>query len=234
MVVLLLSALLAARLIDRVRVDRPSEAATSKQADSPKMADRAPKLISPVDYNHNGVDDYSDIVAGTRQDAEHHPHYDSGYYQGGYPPADRGACTDLVWPSLRTAGYDLKAMVDADIASHPDAYSAAISRPDPNIDFRRASVLGIFLGRYGQTLTNDTADHDQWGQADLVVFDNGWHIGVVSDRRDQSGVPLLLHNMGQKERENDYLNSPKRRPITGHYRFDASKVPADVLKAWTS
>lgn len=39
------------------------------------------------------MDDYADIVAGARKDAENHPAYDSGYYQGGYPPADRGACT---------------------------------------------------------------------------------------------------------------------------------------------
>lgn len=37
------------------------------------------------------MDDYADIVAGARKDAENHPAYDSGYYQGGYPPAERAA-----------------------------------------------------------------------------------------------------------------------------------------------
>lgn len=59
-----------------------------------------------------------------RKDAKNHPTHDSGYYQGGYPPADRGACTDLVWRAFREAGYDLKAMVDADIAADPASYAS--------------------------------------------------------------------------------------------------------------
>nr|WP_236034317.1 DUF1287 domain-containing protein [Bifidobacterium saguinibicoloris] len=191
-----------------------------------------PKAVSPVDFNGNGTDDYADIVAGARADAEARPAYDDGYYQGGYPPSDRGACTDLVWRAFRAAGYDLKAMVDADIAADSASYRAVAPKPDPNIDFRRTGVLDVFFAKYGQSLTLDPSDREAWQGGDIVVFQHVKHIGVVSDKRDKDGVAYILHNMGQKQRENDYLTFRKHMTVTGHYRFDASKVPASVLKAW--
>ena len=199
---------------------------------SPEQTAAHPPLASPVDYDHDGLDDYTAMVRGAHQEARRHPRYDSGYYQGGYPPDDRGACSDEIWRAFRQAGYDLKAMVDADIASSPGAYAGVISRPDPNIDFRRTKVLGVFLSRYAQRLTNDTAATDQWQQGDIVIFDTSWHIGIASDKRDSQGIPLLLHNMGQRARENDYLGSLSCRPVTGHFRFDASKIQPAVLKPW--
>ena len=38
--------------------------------------------------------------------------------------------------------------------------------------------------------------------------------------------------MGQRQRENDYLAFRKHMAVTGHYRFDASQVPQDVLRLW--
>ncbi|MBT1164991.1 DUF1287 domain-containing protein [Bifidobacterium felsineum] len=187
---------------------------------------------SPVDFNGNGVDDYGDIVAGARKDAEARPQYDDGYYQGGYPPADRGACTDLVWRAFREAGYDLKSMVDADIAADPGSYASVAPNPDPNIDFRRTGVLDVFFAKYGQTLTTNTADISAWQAGDIVVFEHTRHIGVISDKRDDGGLPYVLHNMGQQQRENDYFAFKRHMTVTGHYRFDASKVPQQVLKAW--
>ena len=212
----------------------PSAGPSSPTAASPATAPsvQVDNIVSPVDFNGNGVDDYSDIVAGARADAEAMPTYDDSYYVGGYPPDDRGACTDLVWRAFRQAGYSLKDMVDADIATHPEHYPS-ISAPDPNIDFRRAGTLDGFFSTYGQTLTLDVNDVAQWQPGDIVIFENGVHVGVVSDKRDARGIPLLLHNNRQKQREEDYLSRGKRFAITGHYRFDASQVPQDVLKAWS-
>ncbi|NEG54642.1 DUF1287 domain-containing protein [Bifidobacterium sp. SMA15] len=194
---------------------------------------RYPKAVSPVDYNGNGVDDYADIVAGARIDAENRPAYDDGYYEGGYPPDDRGACTDLVWRAFRNAGYDLKSMVDADVAADPGSYAAVAPRPDPNIDFRRTGVLDVFFAKYGEKLTLDPADHAQWQGGDIVVFQHVKHIGIVSDKRDANGTAFVLHNMGQRQRENDYLAFDTHMAVTGHYRFDVSKVPQGVLRKWS-
>lgn len=193
---------------------------------------RYPMEKSPVDYDGDGIDDYTDILDGARKDAQAAPTYDDGYYQGGYPPADRGACTDVVWRAFAEAGYDLKAMVDADIAAHPADYAAVVPAPDPNIDFRRTGVLDVFFGKYAQSLTTDVTDAAAWQGGDIVVFEHTRHIGVVSDRRDKDGLTFVIHNMGQRQRENDYFAFGTHMAVTAHYRFDASRVPQDVLRAW--
>ena len=122
--------------------------------------------------------------------------------------------------------------VDADIAARPQAYLRVISKPDPNIDFRRTGVLDVFFATYGVNLGTDIHG-DDWEQGDIVVFEHNRHIGVVSDRRDRQGLPLIIHNMGQKQRENDYFAFRKHMAVTGHYRFDASHIPPSVVKPWS-
>ena len=194
------------------------------------MAARYPLEPSPVDFDDDGVDDYTDILAGARADAEAAPAYDDGYYEGGYPPEGRGACTDTVWRAFAEAGYDLKAMVDADIARDPAAYAQVVPEPDPNIDFRRVRVLDVFFARYARALTTDASNVAAWQAGDIVVFGGGRHIGIVSDLRDANGTPFIVHNMGQPRREEDYLAYPFSMPPTAHYRFDASQVPSEVLR----
>ncbi|RSX53258.1 hypothetical protein D2E25_1231 [Bifidobacterium goeldii] len=222
--------------VQRARNGSSANTTTTANDDSVMPSDvaaqRYPRLVSSTDFNNNGADDYADIVEGARQDAQAHPTYDDGYYQGGYPPDDRGACTDLVWRAFRNAGYDLKAMVDADIAADPTTYKAVAPKADPNIDFRRTGVLDAFFAKYGQQLTTDIAQHDQWQPGDIVVFEHTRHIGVISDKRDKDGNPYVLHNMNQLHRENDYLAFQRHMTVTGHYRWDAARVPADVLRAW--
>jgi uncharacterized protein YijF (DUF1287 family) len=205
---------------------------TTASAAVSSSSSRRAQLKSISDFDHDGIDDYTDIVQGAHLQAEARPKYDDGYYQGGYPPEGKGACTDMVWHAFANAGYDLKAMVDKDIAENPSAYKAVVSKADPNIDFRRVGVLGVFFTRYGDSLTTDTAQHDQWQQGDLVIFDSTWHIGIASDNRDKQDIPLLLHNMGQEHRENDYLTFASRRPITKHLRFAPDKLPASLRIAW--
>lgn len=194
---------------------------------------RYPLMPSPVDFDGDGIDDYTDILDGARAEAMAAPVYDAGYYEGGYPPDDRGACTDTVWRAFATAGYDLKGMVDADIARDPTAYARVASSPDPNIDFRRVGVLQVFFSRYAVELGCDTADAASWQAGDIVVFGDAEHIGIVSDRRDARGVPFIIHNMGQPFREEDYLAYPWAMHPTAHYRFDATRVASEVLAAFS-
>ena len=188
-------------------------------------------IVSPADGDGDGIDDYADLVAGARADALARPVYDSGYYEGGYPPEGRGACTDLVWRAFAHAGYDLKAMVDADVRARPERYPA-IETPDPNIDFRRVSTLEAFLSAHAQSLTTSLDDADAWQPGDIVTFGTDTHIGICSDVRDARGVPLLLHNSGQARREEDYLGRPFSLAVSGHFRFDAAQVDPDVIRSW--
>lgn len=186
-------------------------------------------LYSAVDYNQNGTDDFADLVLGARKDAQNHPKYDGSFYvQGGYPPDEIGVCTDVIWRAFRQAGYSLRDMVDADIQKYPERYPAA-AQPDPNIDFRRVRNLRVFFDTYATLMTVEPDDIAAWQPGDIVIFGDNDHIGIVSDKRSAEGRTYIIHNGGQPNREEDYL---KRGSITAHYRFDASKLDSQMLKAW--
>lgn len=186
------------------------------------------RVLSEVDFNQNGKDDYTDILIGARKDAEAMPKYDGSYVAGGYPPDDIGVCTDLVWRAFKEAGYSLKDMLDNDIAVYRSDYPNA-DPPDPNIDFRRVKNLKVFFEKYAISLTCDIERVEEFQAGDIVIFGDDNHIGIVSDKRDKDGHTYILHNANQKKREENYLL--KHTP-TSHYRFDASAIPQSVLCAW--
>ncbi|WP_051259790.1 DUF1287 domain-containing protein [Peptoniphilus mikwangii] len=185
-------------------------------------------IKSTIDYNKNGIDDYSDILIGAKKDAVNHPEYDGSYVDGGYPPDNKGVCTDLVWRAFKEAGYNLKDMIDADISRDKSYYH--IEKPDPNIDFRRVPNLDKFFKKYAVSLTTDINDYDAFNPGDIITYlDKPQHIGIVSDIKNKDGRAYLIHNAGQSERENDNLDFGK---ISGHYRFDSSKINPEILKPY--
>ena len=183
---------------------------------------------SQIDFNNNGVDDYTDIMLGARKDAQNKPRYDGKYIDGGYPPDDIGVCSDVVWRAFKNAGYNLREMVDNDIKSRPEAYTQ-ITKPDTNIDFRRVKNLRVFFDKYAISLTTDINDISEWQPGDIIIFNDNSHIGIVSDKRNRDGNTYIIHNGGQPNREEDYL---KRTKVVAHYRFDASKIDSSVLIPW--
>ena len=185
-------------------------------------------VLSAVDYNKNGADDYTDILLGARADAINRPTYKSVYYSDAYPPDDIGVCTDVVWRAFKNAGYSLRDMVDNDIINRPEAYTR-IEHRDNNIDFRRVYNLHVFFKEHAISLTTDINDIEQWQAGDIVIFNNDKHIGIVSDKRDRNGQTYIIHNGGQPIREENYL---VRAKVTKHYRFDASKMDNNLLISW--
>lgn len=175
-------------------------------------------IYSNIDYNQNGIDDYTDILNGAKKEAKRHPKYVSKYYDNGYPEENEGVCTDVIWRSLKEAGYDLKALVTEDIKNNREDYPNILTI-DSNIDFRRVTNLNIYFKRNVLVLTNDLNEIDQWQPGDIVVFGNE-HIGIISDQRNRKGIPYLIHNAGQPKLEEDTLERwAKKKKITGHYRF---------------
>jgi uncharacterized protein YijF (DUF1287 family) len=172
---------------------------------------------SGSDQNRNGVDDSTDILLGARTDAENRPVYRSDYYEGGYPPDGEGVCTDVVWRAFSNAGFNLKDMVDSDIAANIDSYPRVEGSPDPNIDFRRVPNLRVFFERKAISLTLDISEIEEWQPGDIVTYGDT-HIAIVSDRRNKTGKPYIIHNLGQYNREEDALT---RKVISGHFRLKA-------------
>lgn len=169
---------------------------------------------SSQDADHDGVDDQTDILASARAYLATNPKYQSKYYSGGYPDDGYGVCTDVVAFALKAAGYDIMTLLDADVRAHPDAYS--IATPDSNIDFRRVNNLSTYFQRHFLSLPTDFTDLSAWQGGDIVVYPS--HIGIVSDRRNRDGIPLILHHYSpfQATYEEDTLTTYDQ--ITGHYR----------------
>jgi uncharacterized protein YijF (DUF1287 family) len=157
--------------------------------------------------------------------------YDASYqlirYPGGDVPPDRGACTDVLVRALRNAGYDLQQLIHEDMRRHfrlyPQKYG--LRAPDPSIDHRRASNHVVFLRRFGQELPRSTAGWAAatWQPGDLIYWGEErapWHCGVISDRLNGRGLPLVIHNVGGA-REEDVLTMDR---IAGHFRYPADRA----------
>lgn len=168
-----------------------------------------------------------DVVRAARQQIGVTVIYDGGYqdieYPGGDVPMERGVCTDVVVRALRRAkSIDLQKLVHEDMTAHFREYPSrsrwGLKGPDPNIDHRRVPNLMTWFRRaeYSRTTTTEAVDYLP---GDIVAWNLGGgiqHIGIVSDRRAATGVPLVIHNIGAGTREEDILF---RYAIIGHYRL---------------
>jgi len=168
------------------------------------------------------------LVAAARQQVGVTLLYDGSYQRLAYPmgdvPIERGVCTDVVIRAFRVLGRDLQQLVHQDMTRHFKRYPQnwGLSRPDRNIDHRRVPNLARFFERHG-TVLNATVAPKDFQPGDLVTFTlpgNLPHIGIISNRRDPQGIPLLIHNVGAGTREEAALTS---WPIVGRYRYSGEQ-----------
>ncbi len=152
--------------------------------------------------------------------------YDPAYKKLAYPngdvPMDRGVCTDVVIRAYRQGlGIDLQQLVHDDMAKNFASYPKTwgLSKPDPNIDHRRVPNLQRYFKRRNAELAMSD-EYSSCEAGDLVTMmlpGNLPHIGIVSGKKaEDSGRPLLIHNIGAGTREEDILAT---YPHTGRYRF---------------
>ncbi len=169
---------------------------------------------------------YDWILIGARKEVKNGTFYDASYQALAYPGGDidssSGACTDVIIRALRHAGYDLQVLIHDDMKEHFSIYPHlwGLSGPDPNIDHRRTQNQMFFFERYGEILTLEVSDEtlSKWRHGDLIYWlfpDGQQHTGVISDRRNRQGIPLVIHNASVAKEENCLL----RWNIIGHYRF---------------
>ena len=143
-----------------------------------------------------------------------------------------GVCSDVIIRALRALGIDLQKEVHEDMSAHFSAYphNWGLIRPDANIDHRRVPNLQTFFTRRKAQLKVSTQGAD-YRPGDLVTQmlpGNLPHIVIVSDRRRDDGVPLVIQNIGKGASEDDYLFGS---PITGHYRFLPPVPPAPLRRS---
>lgn len=164
------------------------------------------------------------LVAAAREQIGITVTYDPSYqrldYPGGDVESDRGVCTDVVVRAYRRLGLDLQVLVHEDMtaafATYPQRWG--LTRPDRNIDHRRVPNLAMFFARHGESLGTSTQAAD-FAPGDIVTWrlaSGVPHIGIVSDRVNAAGVPLVIHNIGRGAVEEDVLFAYE---VTGRYRY---------------
>lgn len=173
------------------------------------------QIHSTIDEDQDGIDDQTDILEGTFDYIASKPKYKSRYYPAGYSDDEYGVCTDVVANALKSAGYDPMVLIQEDIEKNPDDYD--IDEPDINIDFRRVENLKVYFSHTAISLTTDISNAEEWQGGDIVIFQN--HVGIISDRRNENGVPYVIHHNDpwQTAYEQDILET--RDDIVGHYRI---------------
>ena len=172
---------------------------------------------SNIDKDNDGIDDQTDILNNVRNYISKNPKYKSKYYETGYPNDEYGVCTDVVAFGLKDAGYDLMELVNEDIHNNREKYN--IENVDRNIDFRRVRNLDIYFRNNHIALTTDLSQIKEWQGGDIIVFKD--HIGIISDKRNKKGIPLLIHHANplQVNYEEDVLELYGQDYIIGHYRI---------------
>lgn len=155
------------------------------------------------------------------------PTYQRLRYPGGDVPLERGVCTDVIVRAYRALGLDLQKLVHEDMLAAPRAYPRnwGGKGTDTNIDHRRVPNLEAYFKRHGQTLAV-TREATAYAAGDIVVWrlSSGVpHIGIVGERSELGGLPLVVHNIGAGARIEDVLFD---YTITGHYRW----LPGEVRR----
>ncbi|MHA3915557.1 DUF1287 domain-containing protein [Halovulum sp. GXIMD14793] len=165
------------------------------------------------------------LAEAAEERATHFVLYDPSYRSMDYPMGDvaanRGVCTDVVIRAYRALDIDLQQEVHEDMRAAFTRYPKiwGLSRPDPNIDHRRVPNLETFFKRHGQSLPVSDRPED-YLPGDVVSWrlPGGWpHIGIVTTRKTDAGMPLISHNIGLGTRVEDMLFD---FDIVGHFRFD--------------
>ena len=190
-------------------------------------AEAVPEAIAPETPNvtQDAAPASPPIVSSARAQVGKTTIYDPAYVRLGYPggdvPIDRGVCTDVVVRALRDAlGMDLQKLVHDDMTAAFSKYPKiwGLRNPDRNIDHRRVPNLRCYFRRKGFSIaaTKDKRDYLPGDLVTCTVPPNRPHIMIVSDRKTEEGLPLVIHNIGRGAAEEPGLFA---FPVTGHYRI---------------
>jgi len=171
-----------------------------------------------------GGDPSVEFLAAARSQIGVTVRYDSSYQRIPYPngdvPIERGVCTDVLIRAYRKLNIDLQSLIHQDMVSAWNEYPKiwSMKGPDSNIDHRRVPNLATFFKRHGEILEINQ-DPTSFRPGDIVTWrliSGVPHVGIVSDKKSDTGIPLIVHNIGGGTKEDNILFV---YTITGHFRF---------------
>ncbi|HTE51866.1 MAG TPA: DUF1287 domain-containing protein [Kofleriaceae bacterium] len=186
----------------------------------------------PGDDDGDGIPDPLDVLLGGYKNSLNAAPYGGGYmtidYPGGDVPRTMGVCSDVIVRAARNAGIDLQSALQREIRAAPGAFPM-VRRANANIDHRRVkTLLPYFERRWDRrrAALDDAADPLRPG--DVVLLDTfpgrpgPDHIGIVSDRRAPSGLPMVINSWtdGFQASEMDLLGFV---PVTHRFRYPSRR-----------
>jgi len=160
------------------------------------------------DKDGDGIPDALDVLIGAKKEvlnAESYTAEAEDYigmkYPGGDVPRTIGVCTDVIVRAVRNAGWDLQKELHEDIKKAKAAYPMVKGLGDASIDQRRVGTLLPYFKRHWEQHSAKLDDpKDPWRPGDVIFMDTfpsrpgPDHIGIVSDRLDDLGLPLIVNN----------------------------------------
>jgi uncharacterized protein YijF (DUF1287 family) len=160
------------------------------------------------DRDDDGIPDPLDLLIGARKtvlNADAYTTEAEGYIAMAYPmgdvPRTIGVCTDVIIRAVRNAGIDIQKELHEDIRRARAAYPMVKGSGDANIDQRRVGTLLPYFRRRWESHTARLDDpSDPLRPGDIILMDTfpnrsgPDHIGILSDRLDDQGLPLVINN----------------------------------------
>ncbi len=164
--------------------------------------------LAAHDRDDDGIPDPLDVLIGAKKavlNADAYTAAAEGYISLAYPngdvPRTMGVCTDVIVRSVRNSGLDLQKALHEDIAKARRAYPMVKGNGDPSIDQRRVGTLLPYFKRHWEQHTKSFDDPDDpLRPGDVILMDTfpsregPDHIGILSDRVDDQGLPLVINN----------------------------------------
>ena len=147
----------------------------------------------------------------------YNPEYAKIKYPMGDIPLSKGVCTDVVVRAFRSVNVDLQEKIYKDKKANPNRYKGLYytEKLDPNIDHRRVKNIQAYLASRKYRVK------DKFRAGDIVVWKLPHepkeldHIGICSNKLNEDGEPLIIHNIGRGTQEEDVLREYR---IVDHFR----------------
>ncbi len=157
------------------------------------------------DRDDDGIPDPLDVLIGAKKTVLNAADYTEGYVAIAYPNGDvpraMGVCTDVIVRAVRNAGLDLQKALHDDLRKAPRAYPMVKGSGNANIDHRRVATLLPYFKRHWEPHTAKLDDpNDPLRPGDVIFMDTfpsrsgPDHIGIISDRIGDHGLPLVINN----------------------------------------